>query len=92
MPPFAVFELAKILLPTGIAAVFGWLLVKRLEGVKSEVARYSDFSQKWAELFFDASHTFMVLVERLITLYSFLTIAANPNDETGIERAQRQTR
>jgi hypothetical protein len=89
MPPFAVFELVKILLPTGVAAVFGWLLLRRLEEVRSEVARYSDFSRKWAGLFFDASHTFMVSVERLMTLYHFLSDAADPNDQLGMER-QRQ--
>ena len=38
MPPFAVFELVKILLPTAVAAVFGWLLLRRVEGGKSEAA------------------------------------------------------
>jgi len=42
MPPFAVFELVKILLPTGVAAVFGWLLLRRPEEVKPEVARRCD--------------------------------------------------
>lgn len=86
MPPFAVFELVKILLPTGVAAVFGWLLLRRLEEVKSEVARYSDFSRKWAELFFDASNAFMVSVERLMTIYRFLSDAADPNDQVGMDR------
>jgi hypothetical protein len=88
MPPHALFEFVKILLPTGVAAAFGWLLLRRLEEVKSEVARYSDFSRKWAELFFDASNAFMVSVERLITLYAFLT-RANPNDEAGMEHQHK---
>jgi hypothetical protein len=83
MPPFATFELVKILLPTGVAAVFGWLLLRRLEEVKSEVARRSDYSRRWADLFFDASHTYMVSLERLLTLYYFLSNAADPNDEQG---------
>lgn len=75
----------KILLPTGVAAVIGWLLLQRLEEVRSEVARRSDFSRRWADLFFDASHTFMVSVERLMTLYHFLSNSADPNDQQGME-------
>jgi hypothetical protein len=89
MPRHDFFEFVKILLPTGVAAAFGWLLLRRLEEVKSEVARYSDFSRKWAELFFDASNAFMVSVERLITLYTFLSNVANPNDEVGMERQHK---
>jgi hypothetical protein len=89
MPPFAAFELVKTLLPTGVAAVFGWLLLRRLEGAKSEVARYSDFSQRWAGLFFEASHTFMVSIERVMALFVFLTIAVDPNDEAGTEHARK---
>src|SRR6185312_14871807 len=50
---------------------------------------YSDFNKRWAELFFDASNTFMVSVERLMTLFKFLSDAVDPNDEMGMER-QRQ--
>ncbi|MGO9230891.1 MAG: hypothetical protein ACLQKA_17005 [Bryobacteraceae bacterium] len=87
MPPFATFELVKILLPTGVAAVFGWMLLRRLEEVESEVARRSDYSRRWADLFFDASHTYMVPLERLLTLYHFLAHAADPNKEQGTKWA-----
>jgi hypothetical protein len=53
-------ELAKILLPTGVGAIIGLLLLRRLEQVKGEVARQSDFNRKSAELFFDSSNTFLV--------------------------------
>jgi hypothetical protein len=87
MPPFAAFELVKILLPTGVAAVLGGLLLRRLEQVKLEVARRSDFSRRWADLFFDASHTFMVSVERLMTFYHLISGAADQNDQQSTEWA-----
>jgi hypothetical protein len=77
-------EAARILLPTCVGAAFGWLLLRRLEEVKSEVVRYSDFGRKWAELFFDASNTFMVSVERLMAFYSLLSTMAAPNDQWGM--------
>jgi len=85
MPPFAVFEMVKILLPTGVAAVLGMLLLRRLEQVKSEVARRSDYSRRWADLFFDASHAYMVALERLMTLYHFISHLADQNDEQGTQ-------
>jgi len=85
MPPFAVFELVKILL----AALLGLLLFRRLEQVKSQVARRSDFSSKWADLFFDASHTFMVSVERLMTFYHLISGAVDQNDQQSNEWARQ---
>jgi hypothetical protein len=73
-------EFVKILLPSAVAAVIGFMLLRRLEEVKSEVARRSDFNRKWAELFFEASNTFMVSVERLLALVSVFATAPNPND------------
>jgi hypothetical protein len=69
--------------------MIGLLLLRRLEQVKSEVVRYSDFNRRWAELFFDSSNTFMVSVERLLALYCLLSNAPDPNDQLGLER-QRQ--
>lgn len=85
MPPFAVFELVKILLPTSVAAVVGLLLLRRLEQVKSEVARRSDYSRRWADLFFDASHAYMVALESLMTRYHFISHLADQNDEQGTQ-------
>lgn len=85
MPPFAWFELVKILLPNGIAAGLGWLLLRRLEQVKSEVARRSDYSSRWADLSFDASHAYMVALERWMTLIHFICDAAEPNGEQGMK-------
>ncbi len=82
-------EFVKAVLPTCVGAIIGLLLLRRLEQVKSEVVRRSDFNRRWAELFFDTSNTFMVSVERLLTLYCFLSGAPDPNDQLGLER-QRQ--
>ncbi len=82
-------DLTKILLPTGVAAVIGLLLLRKLEHVKSEVARYSDFNRRWADLFFDSSNTFMVSVERLLALYELLSADPDPNGQSGSE-LQRQ--
>jgi hypothetical protein len=81
---FSVPELVKLLLPSCVAIALGCLLLRRLEEVKSEVVRYSDFSRKWAELFFDTCNAFMESVERLMTMYHFLSHAADPNDEAGM--------
>lgn len=80
----AIIELIKSFLPSILVALFGWLLLGRLEEIKSEVARRSDFNQKWAGLFFDASNAFMVAVEHLMTSFVFLTDAAKPNDSQGM--------
>jgi hypothetical protein len=82
-------EWLKILLPTGAGVLLGWLLLRRLEEVKSEVARRSDYSRQWADLFFETSHTFIVSVERLMTFYQFLSNAADPNDRQGMEWQQQ---
>jgi hypothetical protein len=88
----AVLEWTKILLPsllpTIVAAAFGYFLLRRLEEIKSEVARHSDFSRKWAELFFDVSDAFMVSIERLLALFSLLSDSKNPNDEQGMKLQQ----
>ncbi len=82
----AVLEFAKVLVPTCVGAVIGLLLLRRLEQVKAEVVRHSDFNRRWAELFFDSSNTFMVSVERLLALYCLLTVAQDPNDQLGLGR------
>lgn len=79
-------EFVKVVLPTCVGAIIGLLLLRRLEQVKSEVVRHSDFNRRWAELFFDSSNTFMVSVERLLVLSYFLSDAQDPNDKLGLER------
>ena len=85
MQAFSIPDLVKLLLPSCVAIALGWLLLRRLEEVTSEVVRYSDFSRKWAELFFDTCNAFMESVERLMTMYHFLSHAKDPNDGVGME-------
>jgi hypothetical protein len=79
-----IIEVVKIVLECLIVGL-GWVFVRRLEQIKSEVARHSDFNQKWADLFFDASNAFMVSVERLMTCLVFIVNTKNPNDKQGME-------
>jgi hypothetical protein len=85
----AIIDLAKSLLPSVIVALIGMLLLRRLEGIKSEVSRRSDFNQKWADLFFDASNALMVSVEHIMT-YAFLLVSdKNENSPKRIEWQQQ---
>ncbi len=75
----------EVLLPTCVAAILGGLLLKRTEEIKSAVARRSDFSQKWADLFFDASNEFMVSVEHWMACLIMLVNSTEPNGPRGME-------
>jgi hypothetical protein len=79
-----IIEIAKILLEC-LLIILGWFFLRRLEQIKLEVARRSDFNQKWADLFFNASNAFMNSVERIMTYAAFITIAKDPNDAKGME-------
>ena len=68
-----IIEIAKIALEC-LLVVLGWFFLRRLEQIKLEVARHSDFSQKWADLFFDAANALMISVEHIMT-YAFLLIS-----------------
>jgi hypothetical protein len=58
-------------------------------GVKSEVTGRSDFNRRWADLFFEASNTFMVAVERILALVFVLAQAKDPNNQAGTEMQGR---
>lgn len=47
-----------------VVAVFGILVLRRIEGVKAAVARQSDFQSKWADQFFESCQDFLRAVER----------------------------
>ena len=79
-------EWVKVLLPTCVAGALGWALLRRIEEIRAEVTRRSDFSRKWADIFFDASNGLMVSIERLLTCYKLLSDAADSNDTAGLER------
>ena len=78
-------ELIKILSPSIVVALIGWLLLRRLEEIKAEVTRRSDFNQKWADLLFDATNALMVAGERIMT-YAFLVIS--DHDQKSSRRAE----
>jgi hypothetical protein len=67
-----VIDLIKSLLPSILLALFGLLLLRKLEEIKTNVARHSDFSQKWAALFFDAANAFMSSAEYILSRLIFL--------------------
>jgi hypothetical protein len=79
-----IIETAKFVVECSLV-VLGWLFLRRLEQIKLEVARRSDFSQKWAALFFDASNAFMASVERLMTCLVFIVNTKDPNGLEGTE-------
>lgn len=81
-----IIEIVKIVLECLIVGL-GWVFVRRLEQIKSEVGRHSDFNQKWADLFFNASNALMVSVEHIMT-YAFLLIS--DKDEKSPKRTEWQ--
>ena len=81
-----IIEVVKIVLECLIVGL-GWVFVRRLEQIKSEVASHSDFNQKWADLFFNASNALMVSVEHIMT-YAFLLIS--DKDEKSPKRTEWQ--
>jgi hypothetical protein len=70
-----------------LLVALGWFFLRRLEQIKLEVARHSDFNQKWADLFFNASNALMVSVEHIMT-YAFLLIS--DKDEKSPKRMEWQ--
>jgi hypothetical protein len=86
--PFSqIIEIAKVALEI-LLAVLGFVFLRRLEQIKLEVARRSDFSQKWADLFFDASNAFMVSVEHIKTYALLITGSNDRNDAKGMNWQQ----
>jgi hypothetical protein len=79
-------EVIKTVLECLLVAL-GWFFLRRLEQIKLEVARHSDFNQKWADLFFNASNALMVSVEHIMT-YAFLLIS--DKDEKSPKRIEWQ--
>lgn len=76
-------ELAKVLATPIVVGIFGLLLLRRIEGIKSEVAKQSDFHKKWAEQFFGCCQEFMQALERQLSVLSF--VVKNPNSEVASE-------
>lgn len=81
-----VIELAKILLPLLVTIALGTLFLRSLETIKSEVARSSAFSSKWADLFFEAASGVIQKATRGLSLFVFLNEASTPNESLLGER------
>jgi hypothetical protein len=78
---------SKLLLPF-ILAWIGVLLVRDIETRKAGVGRSSDFKQKWADGFFDASHEFTESTERYASILNILQGMSNPNSAWGTKLQQ----
>jgi hypothetical protein len=78
-------EVAKVLATPIVVAILGVLLLRRIESVKSEVAKQSDFHKKWAEQFFECCQEFMQTLEKDLALLTVLAGLKNMNDEFGTE-------
>lgn len=81
-----IIDIAKLILES-LLVVLGWVFLRRLEQIKSEVARRSGFNQKWGDLFFDAANSLMIPVEQIMT-YAFLLIS--DKDEKSPKRLEWQ--
>jgi len=88
-------EIAKLV--TGFATpivvgVVGILLLRRIEGVKSQVGRQSDFNVQWAKEFFDSCQNFLRALEREMAILAVLAGLPDPNDDygTGLQKEASQ--
>jgi hypothetical protein len=64
-----------------VVAIFGVLLLRRVEGIKAEVTKLSDFEKRWADGFFITCQEFMTSVERCMTLFCYLPQLPAANQE-----------
>jgi hypothetical protein len=68
-------EIGKVVVgaaTTVLVAIFGILLLRRIEGVKALVAKQAKFEKRWAEEFFDCCQQFMQALERNLALLTAL--------------------
>jgi hypothetical protein len=63
--------------------VLGVILLRKIEHIKSEVAKSSEFTSKWAEEFWTACQEFMRCTERYMAILNQLQFLPNPNNEVG---------
>ena len=66
-----------------VVTTIGLVLLRRVESVKSQIASSAEFSNKWAELFFEAAHGFMTSVERTLALIYHLQSRPDKDDPIG---------
>ena len=82
------FEFVKVAaaIATPLAvAVIGFVLVRRVEGIKALVAHRSDFQRQWADEFFKCGQEFMQTLERELALLTFIAGLEDPNGKLGTE-------
>ena len=75
-----------------VVAILGVSLLRRIESVKSLVARQSDFQTKWADEFVTCCQSFMQTLERDLALLTVLGGLADPNGTFGTELQQQISR
>ena len=62
---------ASVATPVAVA-VLGWLVLRRVEGIKALVAKESEFQKKWADEFFVCGQQFMQALEKELALLTVL--------------------
>lgn len=93
-PPFWL-EIVKIIIGAAtpvVVAILGVSLLRRIESVKSVVARQSEFQKKWADEFVNCCQSFMQALERDLALLTILSGLQDPNGSFGTELQQQITR
>jgi hypothetical protein len=75
-----------------VVAILGVSLLRRIESVKSLVARQSDFQKKWADEFVNCCQSFMQTLERDLALLTVLSGLSDPNGSFGTDLQQQITR
>jgi hypothetical protein len=74
--PWNSLEVAKLAAACAtplVVTTIGLVLLRRVEGVKAQIASREDFRNKWAEVFFDTAHDYMIAVERTLALLFHLS-------------------
>lgn len=61
--------LCPVLTPV-VAALFGWLILRRVENIRNTLSRSSDFRTKWANEFFDVYNKFIGSVVKTMVLFN----------------------
>jgi hypothetical protein len=85
-------EIIKIIVSaiTPVAVVvLGVILLRKIEGIKAEVAKNSAFISKWAEEFWITCQEFMKCTERYMTLLHQLASLLDKDDDVG-KKYQRE--
>jgi len=68
-----------------VVVVLGVFVLRRIESVKAEVARQSDFHKKWAEQFFGSCQDFLCALEYELAILTMLVGLVKPNDDFGTD-------